>query len=153
MGEIVVVNTKSSDLKHYNGFLAEIEELPKLNVNDFIVSIIDKDKNIIESVKMREEEVQRLRDSSIIHYREYEPVVYTPTNEIARINKIDYINEMVGLDFEDDGSIVVAPLTIKQVKNKKDIREQLAKHRYADGYYRIHEKQLEDILKQVDVIM
>ncbi|TCJ00469.1 hypothetical protein E0Y62_26720 [Cytobacillus praedii] len=99
-------------MSRLNGILAEIVKvLPDSNYNDYVIQYSYEGE--IVTIKVRDEELQEIKDDRILQLELGQEVIYTPLDITVKIDQINYLYGQVAIRFPDDGVQVVGLETLR----------------------------------------
>jgi hypothetical protein len=117
IGEYVVLNEKvGRDLPMHVGDLAQVLRIVKSNNFDYDVELADGNISPV-----RELEMNKLNDEQkqlVTYINRGNKVIYSPTNEIVEIIRVDMLHGQIEVKFDDNGVQVVGIETLKQIEEE-----------------------------------
>ncbi|WP_257391540.1 deoxycytidylate deaminase [Cytobacillus gottheilii] len=105
----LILNTKRKDLSKYNGELVEVVEIIDDAITyDYIIKIPNQPK-----VRVRENELQEVKDENILQLRTGQRVIYTPLDVTVTVEQLNLLYGQISVRFPDGGVQVVGLELIK----------------------------------------
>jgi hypothetical protein len=117
IGEYAVLNEKvGRDLPMHVGDLAQVLRIVKSNNFDYDVELADGNISPVresEMNKLTEEQKQK-----VTYINRGNKVIYSPTNEVVEIVRVDMLHEQVEVKFDDNGVNVIGIESLKPIEEE-----------------------------------